>query len=448
MVKTPSETVGSQKIDDLSCHTSHYAIDGMIPKDTLFPKNMEEISQMLILSHQEKESVIPWGSGTKIGWGNMPSKVDWVISIGRLDRITDCDDENLTITAEAGMLLSNVQQFLRGLGRGYFIPLDPSFTQAATLGGIVATNSSGPKRHLYGTARDLILGMKVILPNGKQNKWGGKTVKNVAGYDMSKLYIGSFGTLGIIGEVTFRLLPLPEKETTLVAIFRESQNAFKAASGILRSEILPSAIDILSTKALEVLKVEPSGKEGKALLAVDFEGFHESVERQIREVKGMIASSSPLEMHLLEESDQEKFWTGLRDLESIAHTRFPDLISCKVSVPTSQTGKVFWLWEKMEDEKGLDLGLRCHAGSGVVCADLLFEDLNAGTDAIVQILNEMREKVEGLDGDMVLQRAPLSVKERMDVWGTPGRDFSIMKNLKKRFDPDRLLNPGRFVGGI
>ena len=448
MIKTLPEMTGSQRFDDPSSPTTQYAVDGMIPRVALFPENMDEVSQVLTLACQEKRSVIPRGNGTKVGWGNIPSRVDWVVSTNRLDRITDCDHENLTITVEAGIPLSKVQQHLRNLGRGYFIPLDPPFTQAATMGGIVATNSSGPKRHLYGTARDLILGMKVILPNGKQNRWGGKTVKNVAGYDMSKLYIGSFGTLGVIGEVTFRLLPLPEEETTLVAVFRESQDAFQVASSILQSEILPSAIDIVASKTLEVLKLEPSGKEGQVLLAVDFEGFHESVERQIKEVKGMIASSPPLEVHLLKESNQEKFWTGLRDFESTAHARFPDLISCQVSVPTSQTGKIFRLWKNVMAGKGLDLSLQCHAGSGIICADLLFQDLNPEIDGLAEILIKMRKEAEVLDGNMVFKEAPMSLKKRMDVWGTPKRDFSIMQNLKKRFDPDGLMNPGRFVGGI
>jgi glycolate oxidase FAD binding subunit len=448
MGETLSEIVGSQNIDDLSSHTSLCAIDGMIPRVALFPGNMEEVSQILALSSREKESVILRGNGTKMGWGNIPLRVDWVISTNRLNRITDCDYENLTITLEAGIPLSKVQQYLRGLGRGYFIPLDPSFAQAATIGGIVATNSSGPKRHLYGTARDLILGMKVILANGKRSNWGGKTVKNVAGYDMSKLYIGSFGTLGIVGEVTFRLLPLPEKETTLVAIFGESQPAFMAALEILRSELLPSAIEVSNSRGLEIVGVEPAGKDKNVLLAIDFEGFHESVERQIRQVGEMMDSSHPLAVHLLEASDHETFWTNWRDYESIAHTHFPDLISCKVSVPTSQTGKVFCLWENMMAEKGLDLGLRCHAGSGVIHADILLKSLDPDADEFVQTLNEMRERVKALEGTMVLKRTPLPLKKRIDAWGTPNRDFSIMENLKKRFDPDRLLNPGRFVGGI
>ncbi|HSB03956.1 MAG TPA: FAD-binding oxidoreductase [Thermodesulfobacteriota bacterium] len=448
MAKTLSEIAVPQNTDDTSSQTILYSVDGAVPKLVLFPGTIEEASQLLTLSYQEKESVIPWGNGTKMGWGNPPSQVDWVVCTKRLDRITDCDHENLTVGVEAGIPLSKVQERLRGLGRGYFIPLDPPFTETATIGGIAATNASGPKRHLYGTARDIILGMSVVLPNGDRNNWGGKTVKNVAGYDMSKLYIGSFGTLGIITEVTFRILPLPERETTFVAVFSEIPSPFKTVSGILQSELLPSAIEILNSRVLEALGLELF-EEGRGIpLAVNFEGFDESVERQIRQVKEMVRSFHPLSIHFLEGALQEQFWKGLRNFELTVQPHFPDRISCKITVPVSKAGDVFRFWKEMADEEGLHLCLRSHAGSGIVYADLLLKDLNLGIDELVKALNETRKKVEALDGDMVIKGAPSPLKKRIDAWGRPGRDFSIMQNVKSIFDPHRLLNPGRFVGGI
>ena len=448
MAKTLSEIVGPQNIDDTSSQTILYSVDGAAPKLVLFPGNIEEACEILTLSWQREESVIPWGNGTKMGWGNIPSKVDWVVCTKRLDRITDCDHENLTVTVEAGIPFSRVQERLRSLGRGYSIPLDPPFTQTATIGGIVATNSSGSRRHLYGTARDLILGMKVILPNGKQNRWGGKTVKNVAGYDMSKLYIGSFGTLGIITEVIFRILPLPERETTFIAVFSEISSPFKAVSGILQSELLPSAIEILNSRVLEVLGLELFGKDGGIFLAVNFEGFDESVERQIRQVKEMVRSFEPLSIHFLEGALQEQFWGGLRNFELIVQPHFPDRISCKVSVPISKTSEVFNLLKEVTHRMDFDSTLRSHAGSGIVQVDFLVKDLSPERDEFVRTLNEVRERIKTLEGDLVIKGAPLSLRKRIDVWGKPGRDFFIMQNVKALFDPHRLLNPGRFVGGI
>ena len=160
-----------------------------------------------------------------MGMGGIPKKMDIVLSTHRLNHITDSDCENLTLSAQSGVTLNEVQKILAKVGKGYFLPLDPPFTDKATLGGIVATNSSGPKRLLYGTARDLIIGTKAVFPNGDVVVSGGKTVKNVSGYDMCKLLIGSDGTLGILCEMTFKLLPLPEKEATLLVSFADLEEA-------------------------------------------------------------------------------------------------------------------------------------------------------------------------------------------------------------------------------
>jgi glycolate oxidase FAD binding subunit len=449
MAKALSDIVGPQNFDDTSFQTIPYSVDGEAPKLVLFPGTIEEASQVLALSYQKRKSIIPWGSGTKMGWGNPPSQVDWVVCTKRLDRITDCDHENLTVAVETGIPLSKVQEGLKGLGRGYFVPLDPAFTGTATIGGIVATNSSGPRRHLYGTARDIILGMKVVLPNGNRNSWGGKTVKNVAGYDMSKLYIGSFGTLGIIAEVTFRILPLPERETTFVAAFSDIPSPFKAVSAILQSELLPSAIEILNPRVLEELGLELFEKGGVIFLAVNFEGFNESVERQIKQVKEMVHSFKPLSIHFLEGTPQKQFWGGLRDFELTVQSHFPGRISSKISVPISKTGEVFHLLKSITDRMNLDGTFLCHAGSGIVHVDfLLKEDLNPERGEFVRILTDLRERIKAFEGDLVIRGAPFSLRKRMDVWGKPGKDFFIMQNVKALFDPYRLLNPGRFVGGI
>jgi glycolate oxidase FAD binding subunit len=447
-VEILSEIVGSPNVHHSSPHTSPYSVDGMVPTLVLFPGNIEETCQILTRANQEKGSITPWGSGTKIGWGKIPTRVDWIVCTKRLNRITDCDDANLTVTTEAGVPLSTVQELLKGRGRGYFIPLDPSFSQTATVGGIVATNSSGPKRHLYGTPRDLILGLGIILPDGIQNVWGGRTVKNVAGYDMTKLYIGSFGTLGLISEVTFRILPLPERRTTFVATFNASLTAFEGVSKIIQSELLPSAVEVLNSKVIETLDLQLSGKEAPILLAVDFEGFEESVRRQIGQVKEMIGPFHPNALHLLEGARQEKFWTGIRDFESVVRLSFPDSISCKIQVPISKTAEVFHLLEETADRMGLDRGFRCHAGSGIIDMDFLLEDLNPLVEDFIRTLDGLREKMRAFEGSIVIKRAPLPLKSRIDVWGPLGKDLILMQRLKASFDPDRLLNPGRFVGGI
>jgi FAD/FMN-containing dehydrogenase len=193
------------------------AVDGKVPSAIVSPGTIDEVSRIVAYANAERLSIIPRGNGTKMGMGDIPKKADLVLCTGRLNRITDRDCDNSTLSVESGVTLNEVQRDLEG--RGYFLPLDPPFTDKATLGGIVATNSSGPKRLLHGTARDLITGIKAVFPNGDIVVSGGKTVKNVSGYDMVKLLIGSFGTLGIICEITFNLLPLSREEMDVISPF-------------------------------------------------------------------------------------------------------------------------------------------------------------------------------------------------------------------------------------
>ncbi len=219
------EIVGEANVIQDSDKLKAYALDGKRPKVVVSPKTISEVSKVVAHANQQHLTIVPMGNGTKMGMGGVPKKMDIVLLTGRLNRITDCDTDNLTLSVESGITLSEVQRRLSKEGKGYFLPLDPPFTDKATLGGIVATNSSGPKRLIYGTVRDLIIGAKAVFPNGDIVVSGGKTVKNVSGYDMCKLLIGSYGTLGIICEMTFKLLPLPEKEATLLIPFARLEEA-------------------------------------------------------------------------------------------------------------------------------------------------------------------------------------------------------------------------------
>ena len=175
-----------------------YAVDGLAPKAVVIPGSVEEVSRLLAYAHLGKLAVVPRGNGTKMAAGGIPGKIDLVLSMLRIHRITEHDIPNLSLSVEAGITLAEVQKKLAGTGKGSFLPLDPPYSEQATIGGIIATNSSGPRRYLYNSARDLLLGLKAVNPNGDVVAFGGKTVKNVSGYDMTKLMIGSWGPWGLL----------------------------------------------------------------------------------------------------------------------------------------------------------------------------------------------------------------------------------------------------------
>jgi glycolate oxidase FAD binding subunit len=242
-----------------------YAVDGLAPQAIVCPGSAAEISGLFLYANTEKLAIVPRGSGTKMAAGGIPPRIDLVLSTVRLNRIVDYDIANLSLTAEAGLTLADVQKRLAGENKGYFLPLDPPYSEKATLGGVIAANASGPKRYIYGTARDLLLGLKAVTPTGDIVSFGGKTVKNVSGYDMTKLMIGSWGGLGVITEITTKLLPLPEASATVLISFATPAAAGLFIRKIIHSALLPSAVELLESKAAAKLGEKALGITGFTL---------------------------------------------------------------------------------------------------------------------------------------------------------------------------------------
>jgi glycolate oxidase FAD binding subunit len=427
-----------------------YAMDGKRPKVIVSPRTMDEVSKIIAYANQQHLAVIPMGSGTKIGMGGIPKKMDIVLLTRRLNRITDCDIDNLTFSAESGITLSEVQKHLSKEGRGYFLPLDPSFAEKATLGGIVATNSSGPKRLLYGTARDLIIGMKTVFPNGDIVVSGGKTVKNVSGYDMCKLLIGSFGTLGIISEVTFKILPLPEKEATLWVPFKMLGEADGFVQEVTHSQLIPASIETLNATAVTKMKYRVSlPGEGNYLVAIGFEGVAESIERQIAEMGALGKKHGALEAVTLDSEKHHAFWNAFRNFSKGLAKGYSDLITLKSNFLISKCGKVMESYEKIIKGSGMDCAFICHSGNGILYSYVLTDkNVRPKVESLVKLIRKLTSEAVKNEGNLVVESSPFSIKKKIDVWGKSRSDYQIMRRIKKQVDPADVLNPGRFLGGI
>jgi glycolate oxidase FAD binding subunit len=334
-------------------------------------------------------------------------------------------------------------------GRGYFLPLDPPFTDKATLGGIVATNSSGPKRFLYGTARDAITGIRAVFPNGDIVASGGKTVKNVSGYDMVKLLIGSCGTLGIICEMTFNLLPLPEKKGTLLIPFSRLDEAYSFIHEIVNSQLIPASLELLNATAANKMTHEILSHKGKYLVAIELEGFAESVERQLSEIGEMGQKSRALDVLSLNAERHHDFWIAIRDFPLELTKGYPNFISLKSNVLISKGGELLRSYEKIAQGLGLDCAFINHCGNGILYSHVLVgEELDSKVDSIVELVTQFTSEAFQYGGNLVVESSPPSIKERVDLWGKPRSDYRIMRRIKEQIDPAGTLNPGRFIGGI
>lgn len=414
-----------------------YVVDGKKPTMILLPKRLEEVADMLKSANSESMAVIPYGAGTKIDHGSPPSKVDAVLSTAYLDRIVEHEPADLTVTVEAGLPLSKLQDTLRS--KGQFLPLDPPYGEKATVGGIVASNSSGPKRLRYGTARNLVLGAKVALPNGETIRAGGKNMKDVAGYDMKKLHIGAYGTLGVIVELCFRLMPIPVKEQTVLATFSSSEQALSAASSVIRSDLQPSALLFINAKANSTIssKIDHVPQVGAAL-AICFEGFSKAVDRQVVGVLSTLRPDSS-ENRILEDTTQMKLWNSVRNYSE--HNPGANLLACRMIVPKARVSEAIRISQDIGESVGLECAILSDVGSGII--HTYFEG-DAGGEKFTKTVKHLRHSIKGLEGYTIVEKAPIETKSAAGVWGEPDADFTIMKRLKDSFDPNGILNPGRY----
>ena len=425
---------------------SVFAVDGVSPTLVIHPASPEEVSSVVMACAELGAAIIPWGGGTAMGMGNRPARADVILVLDRLNRIVDFDAANLNVTVEAGMRFADLQAELAM--QREFLPLDPPAEGKATVGGILATNSSGPCRLLYGPARDWVLGMRVILPNGDRIRCGGKVIKNVSGYDMNKLFIGSLGTLGIITEASFKLLPRPAVRGSVAAVFAELGQAAGVVAKVLDSVLLPEAMELLGADAVALLGPTLGLDATGYGLAVSFAGSHETVERQVRDFTKLFREAQARATATLSDERTAPASKVLRNVFDLLPGPPPERITCKIGVLISRTTDLLAAAEALGRRHKLRAAVTAHAGSGVVRACYLLGPEAPPVEVLASGLEELRGEAEKAEGRLVLQAAPAALKAHLDAWGKPGGAFDVMQRLKAEFDPRALCNPGRFLGGI
>jgi len=423
-----------------------FAVDGVPPALLVHPASQEEVSSVVTACAEMGAAIIPWGGGTAMGMGNRPARADVAVILGRLNRIVEFDAANLNVTVEAGIRLADLQVELAK--QRQFLPLDPPAEGKATVGGILATNGSGPCRLLYGTARDWVLGMRVVLPNGERIRCGGKVIKNVSGYDMNKLFIGSLGTLGIISEATFKLLPLPAVRAGVAGAFAELSQAAGVVAKVLDSVLLPEAMELLGPDAVALLGPTLGLDATGYGLAVSFAGSRETVERQVRDFTGLFQDAKARATATFSEERTASAWRTVRNVFDLLPGPPPERITCKIGVLISRTPDMLAAAEGLGRRHTLRAAVTAHAGSGVVRACYLLGPEAPPVEVLASSLEELRRESEKAEGSLVLQAAPAALKAHLDAWGKPGGAFDVMRRLKADFDPRGLCNPGRFLGGI
>ena len=398
------------------------------------PAAAAELALALGAASAAGAAVIPVGTQTKIRLGNPPRAADLFLSTTGLGRVIEHEPANLTVIVEAGMLVRDLQARLAK--HGQFLPLGDL---AGTVGGVVATNTSGPLRLGYGTARDLLIGSRIATADGKLARAGGKVVKNVAGYDLGKLYVGSLGTLGVLVELAFKLAPIPASRATHLSVHSGPAAAQEMAKRLLRSSLQPLAADLLSPKTSAVLGLLPP----RWTLAVLVGGVPAATRRQIDDLGKHALVVGGGTLGVLDGAASEGLWRRVTALgEGDAY------LQLKASVPIPDVPAAVEALSDAAPSRGVSPVLWARAGSGIVHASWAAAPESAAAAQIADGLARARQRLAALGGALVLEKAPRGVAALIEVWGDVGSSADVMRALKAQFDPRGTLNPGRFVGGI
>ena len=419
---------------------SDHEIDGLRPALVAYPADVEQLAEVVSLAAKAGLSVTPWGGGTRVAMGNTPERLDVVVDLSGLKKVIDYNAADLTATVQAGVTFSALRETLAN--EGQWLAIDPPIPHLATLGGVLATGLSGPMKWQYWGPRDVVIGMKIVQPDGVVTKSGGQVVKNVSGYDMSRMHIGGLGTLGIIAEVSLKLTPLPKQQTTVVASFETAEACIGAALDVFRSDVVPLAITTFDGAAARKMQV-PQAQEGHAL-AVRLGGRPKTLERQVRETLSKLEKAGSLGIDTPGEEDAARLWRSLADFGWDEATR--PILGVRASVtPSACPGLVESLASMATD--GMEPAVVSHPAHGTVLACWYTNDA-VPDSAIAELATAARSATEKAGGRLVVERAPVGAKSQVDVWGEPATPIALMQKFKERYDPRRVLNPGRFVGGI
>ena len=415
---------------------SRYRLGDREPSAAVLPDDEAEVSGVLALAWEGGLGVVPWGGGSHQSLGNVPSRYDVALDLRRLDRVLAYEPGDLTATVQAGIRMDGLH---RQVGdQGQIFPLDSPMAGQATLGGVLAANLSGPQRCRYGTARDLVLGVRVAHADGTITKGGSRVVKNATAYDITKLYIGSHGTLAVILEAAIRLHPRPAAEQGWWLEGGQIEACQEVALRVLGSHLAPQRMEILDEGGAKGCGRPSRG----ATLAVSFAGVAEAVREQGAILAQMAEESG---MRATEIANPAQAWRRLQDFPwGASEAANP---GCRATwrgsvLPSDCAKAARALHETMRHLAGG--GVAMTVSHGTLRGTLVASGLEALTDGLAAA----RRALESLGGFLVLMDAPPPVRTALGVWGPPPAGVNRMRQLKEAFDPKHILNPGRFVDGI
>jgi len=432
--------------EELMCYSYDATNQKFLPEAVVFALNPQQISEIMLLANQYLFPVIPRGAGSGFVGGSLPVEGGLVLVLTKMNKIIKIEPENLTAVVEPGVVTGNFQQKVESLG--LFYPPDPASLKISTMGGNVAVCSGGPRCLKYGVTKNYVLGLELVLPTGEIIATGVQTLKGVAGYDLTSLFVGSEGTLGIITKITVKLLPLPENKKTLLAIFPHLDDAARTVSSIIQARIIPATLELIDQAAIRCVEDYLNmglPTQAEALLLIEVDGDNDTVSRQNERIKDICLKNGAGEVKIAHNrEEEEQLWKARRSISPALLRLNPHKVNEDINVPISQIPEIIRRINKTAKKYQLINVNFGHAGDGNIHTNFMInkdnpDEVKRTKQAVEEIFKATLELGGTISGEhgIGITKAPYL---EMDIGK---KNLSLMKQLKHLFDPNHILNPGK-----
>jgi glycolate oxidase len=452
IIKELTAIVGKERAstrpEDLAIYSLDPHLEEHLPDVILYPLSTEEVSAIMKVAYREAIPVTPRGSGTNLAGQTVPMRGGIVLAMTRMNRILEIDRENRVARVEPGVINFDLQQEVEKFRLMY--PPDPSSWKTATMGGTVGTNAGGPKTLKYGVTRDYLLGLTVVLANGDVLKTGGRTIKNVTGYDLTRLICGSEGTLGIVTEIVVRLVPKPVASRTIMAHFPRLESSSDAVAGIIKSGIVPTALELMDRVVIQAVEADSHlglPTDVDAILLIEVDGEPEGLDLQVARIRDILTSNQASGIQTASSPEEaERLWTGRRAAFSVMARLRPNAMIEDATVPVSNLTAMVRKITEIAERHSLKIGVLAHAGDGNLHPIILFDHRDKDE------LDRVEKATEAIFREALALGGTLSGEHGIGMTKAPFLDLeldpvamAVTKRLKQSLDPKGILNPGKFV---
>lgn len=431
--------------EDLAAYSYDSFLLEFKPDGIIVPKSAEEISKIMEVANREKIPVIPRGAGTNICGSSVAREGGIIMAFHRMNKILEIDPENMCAVVQPGVVNADLQKAVARYKLMY--PPDPASMFVSTIGGNVALNAGGPRGVKYGVTRDYLLGLEVVLPSGEIITTGGKTLKNVSGYDLTRLMCGSEGTLGIFTKVIVRLTPSPPAKATLQATFSTLDDAAATVSAIIGSGIVPTTLELLDRIVLDVIRDYSGAKfseDAEALLLIEVDGEETSIEQQGNRIENFCKEMGATEIERASTPDAaEKLWQARRTAFGAVASQKPICIVEDATVPVKKLPAIIKKIVEVASKYQLKIGILAHSGDGNL-HPLIMTD-SSEMLRVDKALDEIYEATLAMGGTLSGEHGIGIAKSRFMTMEFSQSALELMRGIKRVFDPNNILNPGSFL---